>query len=323
MKEKMVSVIIPTYKRADYLTRAIDSVLNQTYNNIEIIVVDDNNSNSTDRKNTESIMQKYNENSKIKYIKHSKNMNGSAARNTGVSASKGEYITFLDDDDFFLSNRIYELVNILEKEPEYNAAYTGVVRVINNKILGIYEAEIDNFQEITLMLHSFFRTGSNMFFRKKALEQLGGFDTEFTRHQDLEFMARYLRENKIKPVKSFSVIKDDSSRINVPNIEELLKMKELFLSKFEKDILNQRNTKEIICRIYRDIYNICPKSNILYPYIKDKVLENGKINTKEKIINMIKLSNQKLVILAERIRAYRKINIISRNQLEEINKIIK
>ena len=85
MKEKMVSVIIPTYKRADYLTRAIDSVLNQTYNNIEIIVVDDNNSNSTDRKNTESIMQKYNENSKIKYIKHSKNMNGSAARNTGVS----------------------------------------------------------------------------------------------------------------------------------------------------------------------------------------------------------------------------------------------
>ena len=162
-----ISVIIPAYNAEKTIGRCLDSVLCQTPE-IEIIVVDDNNSNSTDRKNTESIMQKYNENSKIKYIKHSKNMNGSAARNTGVSASKGEYITFLDDDDFFLSNRIYELVNILEKEPEYNAAYTGVVRVINNKILGIYEAEIDNFQEITLMLHSFFRTGSNMFFRKKA-----------------------------------------------------------------------------------------------------------------------------------------------------------
>ena len=68
-KNLKVSTIITTYRRADMLKRAIDSVLNQTYSNIEVIVVDDNDEKSEDRKNTEEIMTSYANNPKVKYIK--------------------------------------------------------------------------------------------------------------------------------------------------------------------------------------------------------------------------------------------------------------
>ena len=105
--EEKVSVIIPTYNRAESLKRAIDSVLNQTYKNVEIIVVDDNNPNTTYREeNEKSIKKYYGENEKVKYIKHPENKNGAAARNTGIRNATGKYITFLDDDDYFMNNRI-------------------------------------------------------------------------------------------------------------------------------------------------------------------------------------------------------------------------
>ena len=95
----LVSVIIPTYKRSKSLNRAIDSVLSQTYPNIEIIVVDDNGKGSKYQLETEKSLEKYIKTDKIKYIIHDVNRNGSAARNTGFKHSRGEYINFLDDDD--------------------------------------------------------------------------------------------------------------------------------------------------------------------------------------------------------------------------------
>ena len=81
---KRVSVIIPTYKRSKYLIRAINSILNQTYKNVEIIVVDDNGKNTPDQIETEKELQKYINNKHIIYSVHEKNKNGAAARNTGV-----------------------------------------------------------------------------------------------------------------------------------------------------------------------------------------------------------------------------------------------
>ena len=95
MKNPTVSVIIPTYNRAHLVGRAIKSVLNQTYRDFEIIVVDDG---STD--NTKDIIKEFQKKDKrIKYIPYEKNKGGSAARNTGIKAAKGEYIAFLDSDD--------------------------------------------------------------------------------------------------------------------------------------------------------------------------------------------------------------------------------
>ena len=94
----LVSVIIPTYNRPTYLRRCLESVLNQTYKNIEIFVVDDNNPETEARIETEKIMNEYVNGKNVTYLKHNFNKNGSAARNTGWKHSSGKYITFLDDD---------------------------------------------------------------------------------------------------------------------------------------------------------------------------------------------------------------------------------
>ena len=95
-----ISVIIPTYNRAKLLNRCLTSILNQTYKNIEIIVVDDG---STD--NTKKIIYKINDN-RIKYIKLKKNNGPSYARNFGIKKSKGEFISFQDSDDIYHKEKL-------------------------------------------------------------------------------------------------------------------------------------------------------------------------------------------------------------------------
>ncbi len=96
----LVSVIIPTYNRADCIAGSIDSVLAQTYQNYEIIVVDDG---STD--NTKQVLQPYVDNRHIQYL-YQKNAGCAAARNTGIRASCGEWIAFLDSDDRWLPEKL-------------------------------------------------------------------------------------------------------------------------------------------------------------------------------------------------------------------------
>lgn len=96
-----VSVITPTYKRPHFLERAIDSILNQTYENIQVVVVDDNAELPDCRKDTERVMAKYENDPRVVYVQNSKNLGGGLSRNVGIEACDGEYVAFLDDDDEF------------------------------------------------------------------------------------------------------------------------------------------------------------------------------------------------------------------------------
>ncbi len=129
MNQKLVSVIVPVYNCEKTIRQAIESIINQTYNNLEIIVVNDN---CTD--NTSSIVQEMSiSDNRIKLVKAgindlnrfdsqlNRNINaGYSARNTGLKIAKGEYITFQDADDASLTNRIEIQVKLLE---EYNAIH--------------------------------------------------------------------------------------------------------------------------------------------------------------------------------------------------------
>lgn len=108
----LVSVIIPTYKRTDALKAALESILKQTYENLEIIVVDDNGVGSKEQKSVEAIIEQYKENPKIRYVKNEKNMGGAAARNVGIEAAKGEYLAFLDDDDEYYPEKIEKQLQV-------------------------------------------------------------------------------------------------------------------------------------------------------------------------------------------------------------------
>lgn len=107
-KRRTVSVIIPTYNRAHLLGRAIQSVLAQTYEDFEIIVVDDA---STDV--TEQVVKSFADD-RINYIRHQKNKGGSSARNTGIKAAKGEFIAFLDSDDEWVPKKLEKEINRLQ-----------------------------------------------------------------------------------------------------------------------------------------------------------------------------------------------------------------
>ena len=113
-KNKLVSVIITSYGGSNTLCRAIDSILEQTCQCFEVIVVDDNDPNTNQRFRTSNMMKKYINDNRVKYIKHKHNINGSAARNTGINSAKGAYITFLDDDDYLYPDRLELAVKVLE-----------------------------------------------------------------------------------------------------------------------------------------------------------------------------------------------------------------
>ena len=101
----MITVITPTYNRAEYLGNAIDSVLNQTYTDFELIIVDDNKHESEARKKTEEVVQKYKD-ARIRYLRNPMNLGGAVSRNRGIEEAKGDYIAFLDDDDMYLPDKL-------------------------------------------------------------------------------------------------------------------------------------------------------------------------------------------------------------------------
>ncbi|WP_418964336.1 glycosyltransferase family 2 protein [Cetobacterium sp.] len=103
---ELVSIIMPTYKRSFFIERALKSLVNQTYKNIEIIVIDDNSEYIEERIKTREILNKYSEDSRIVRIENKTNLGGSLSRNEGIKVAKGQYITFLDDDDEYELNKI-------------------------------------------------------------------------------------------------------------------------------------------------------------------------------------------------------------------------
>lgn len=200
MLNPLVSVIIPTYKRPDMLVRAVSSVLAQTYNPIEIIIVDDNGRDTELQVCTynvlSSILKK--DEQKIQYFVHEVNKGGSAARNTGWKNSNGKYITFLDDDDEMSIYRIEKQVKCMETLDEtWGACYTGYHKLLENgTILKSSENSFGNVYLQTLMRTLYIGSGSNLLLRSVAVKVVDGYDESFRRNQDLEFMVRIAEKYK-------------------------------------------------------------------------------------------------------------------------------
>lgn len=251
--KKLVSLIIPTYSRAAYIKRAIDSVLSQTYDNIEIIVVDDNGINTENQKATEQLLSQYIEDGKILYLKHDVNKNGSAARNTGIRASHGDYLTFLDDDDELLPTKIETQVRALEQKTCYDGSYCGFQIIREGKILKrVKPTTSGNFQYELLTCRWSIGTGSNPLFRKSVFDDVGFFDESFIRHQDVEFLVRFFRNHKMIAIEEELIKRYIDSRINTLNHKTLLTVKEKFLQTFKFDIENYSEGERKV--IYRNQY---------------------------------------------------------------------
>lgn len=118
MIKGLVSCIVPTYRRSDTLSKAIDSILQQSYYKLEILIVDDNEPNDEYSRKVQSILRSY-EDKRIKYLQQTHHKNGAAARNFGIRNANGEYIAFLDDDDTWEPEKIEKQIAFLNLNKEF------------------------------------------------------------------------------------------------------------------------------------------------------------------------------------------------------------
>ncbi|MFJ6210786.1 glycosyltransferase [Lysinibacillus sp. NPDC092081] len=122
-----VSIILPVYNSELFVQQAIESVLKQTYTQIELIIIDDG---STD--NTKRILCEYESNPKVHIISLEKNSGVSVARNIGIQEAKGEYIAFIDADDLFMPNKVEEQVNVFKQNPSIDFVFNDIMVIDHN-----------------------------------------------------------------------------------------------------------------------------------------------------------------------------------------------
>jgi glycosyltransferase involved in cell wall biosynthesis len=184
VQNDLVSVIIPNYNHAQYVGEAIQSVLDQTYRNFEIIVVDDG---STD--NSREVVAKFG--NQVHYI-WQENQGLSAARNTGIRAAQGEFIGLLDADDLYEPDFINTLVSALKANPEADAVYCAAqfVDLMNNPLPQQTRQMVLPAQLYNTLLNGGFFPPLCFFAHKYCYEQTGLFDKSFQGCADWDMWLR-------------------------------------------------------------------------------------------------------------------------------------
>ena len=178
---ELVSIIMPSYKRhREIVSRAIDSLINQTYENIEIILVDDNaGTELVEYRNELETIIKENADKRIKYIQNERNLGGAGARNEGIKMAKGEYITFLDDDDIYLPEKIEkQLEFMLKNELDMSFSKLNIYNE-NDKLIDVREHQLKSYENQYLIKYHLTKqiTGTPTFMMKKhVLDEIGGFE---------------------------------------------------------------------------------------------------------------------------------------------------
>ena len=176
----MITVITPTYKRHLYLKNAVDSVLTQTYKDLELIVVDDNPVGSDERALTEKVMREISD-SRVKYIQNEKNLGGAGSRNRAIEMARGEYIAFLDDDDMYLPDRLRVQYEAMKEHDWEVCVMDGATfkyetgEPVSERHQHLWDGMTnDELIRSHLMYHI---SGTNSFmFRTDFIRKIGGFD---------------------------------------------------------------------------------------------------------------------------------------------------
>ncbi|MXV64113.1 glycosyltransferase [Natronorubrum sp. JWXQ-INN-674] len=238
-----VSVIIPTYNRASTLVRAIDSALEQTIDDLEVVVVDDG---STD--DTASVLAAYDE-PRVRPVVHATNRGANVARNTGIDHARGEYVAFLDSDDEWHPAKLERQLAALEaRSGDWVGAYcdtaydlsgpSGGLRSAAAAVLArgdeeptrngdeelVGEILADNVQP---------GAGSTLLVRTDVAREVGGFDERLDRFQDPEFCLRVLEEGKLAYVDEKLVVREETGH---PPADVVREADEQYLSMYADEV---------------------------------------------------------------------------------------
>ena len=198
----LFTVVIPTFNRKKFLKRSTDSVLNQTYKDFELIIVDDG---STDA--TIELMADYTGKG-INYIR-TPNLGVSHGRNTGIKNSRGSYIAFLDSDDYWESTKLEHVIYEINKSPDINIFHTEEIWYKNGKLLGQKKKhkKPDGYvYENCLPLCCIGMSTSVV--KRTLFDEIGMFDEKLPACEDYDLWLRACLRNEVKLIKEPLTIKD-------------------------------------------------------------------------------------------------------------------
>jgi len=214
-----VSAIIPTYNYARFLRDAIDSVLAQTFPVLEVIVVDDG---STD--DTRQVLEAYGD--RIRVI-HQENAGVAAARMTGVSAARGEYLAFLDSDDIWLPQKLEKQIARFEQDPALGLVHCGA-EMFDNSSGGTLSIDLNGMEgwvarELLLLDRGIVGGGSALMVPKRVAEEVGGFDSRLSPSEDWDFSYRVATRYRVAFVPEVLIryrLHGGGGHLNIPRMEK-------------------------------------------------------------------------------------------------------
>ena len=195
-----VSVVIPAHNKGSTIIPAIESVLHQTFSDLEIIVVDDGSTDDT-RDRVKGFRHR------VRYI-HQERAGVSAARNRGIEESRGEFVSFLDGDDLWLPRKLELQLAALKRETHINAVQCSAYLVNNS--LKVVDARLCSPAQDTLLDFLLFRNlpgfGSTLLARRSCIEALGGFGTDLVILEDWDMACRLARSGALRSLPDFLVL---------------------------------------------------------------------------------------------------------------------
>ncbi len=224
MTKPKVSVVIPSYNRADYIPATLDSVLAQTFSDFELVFIDDG---STD--NTEEILKKYIEKDKrVKYFKQ-ENSERAVARSFGIKQSEADLVCLVDSDDLWYANKLEKQVKVMDENPNVVLVYAAVNRIdFDSNPVKAAARQLEGFSGDVfpkLLTRNFIPSVTPMI-RRDVLEKVGAQVTEFIPYEDWDFWMRISRHGDFyhieEPLGDYRLHPGQSVKnVNAEKIEEV------------------------------------------------------------------------------------------------------
>lgn len=224
MANPKVSIVIPSYNRADYLGMTLDSILAQSYEDFEVVFVDDGSTDST-----KQILETYiSSDQRVKYYSQ-QNSERAVARSYGASLAQGDYVCFVDSDDLWYPNKLENQVKIMDENPDVVFSYASVNRIdFDNKPIKAasrqHEGE-SGYVFFDLLMRNFIPSVTPMI-RKEILDKVGKQVTDFIPYEDWDFWLRISRYGKFyhikEPMGDYRIHPGQSvQNVNAERVEEV------------------------------------------------------------------------------------------------------
>lgn len=266
----LVSVVMPTYKRSEKLTRAIESVLNQSYTSLELLLVNDN---EPDDEYTEDLIKRveiYQDDPRFKLIIQDKHINGAVARNVAIRQAEGEYIAFLDDDDWWEHDKLEKQVKVLKSLDSSWGGVSCKYQLVDSKgaVIGKsrkYRSGNIYFDILTLITDV---TTCSLLLKHTHLDETGYFDENLLRHQDFQLLVNFTHKYKLFQVDENLLNIDVSDTQNRPDAEKLIQHKKEFFKSVQPILSTlSESDKKCVCAMH--------KYEIGYIYAKNSDYKNA------------------------------------------------